>query len=52
MDLSEHISGLTVAGFYYWFTDNELGAITCWKAGVAILPMLAVPNPKGMEWIQ
>lgn len=52
MSLNEHITGLLVAGFYYWLTDNELGATTCWQAGVAILPMMVVSNPRGMEWLQ
>lgn len=36
---SEHITGLTVAGFYYLFTDNEMGASACWKAAMFMLPL-------------
>lgn len=34
----EHITGLTVAGFYYLLMGNELGAETCWKTAVELIP--------------
>ena len=34
----EHITGLTIAGFYYLLMGNELGAETCWKTAVELLP--------------
>jgi hypothetical protein len=52
LSLSEHITGLFVAGYYYWFIGNDLGAESCWEAGVAILPKMVIDNPRGMQWLQ
>lgn len=33
----EHISGLFIAGVYYWLTGDELGANTCWGTANTLL---------------
>jgi hypothetical protein len=37
MSVQDHITGLFVAGLFYWFIDDELAAATCWKSAVQIL---------------
>jgi hypothetical protein len=39
IDWQEHMAGLLIAGFFYLFNDNELGATTCWKTATTILTM-------------
>jgi hypothetical protein len=33
----EHISGLFVAGVYFWLVGDELGADTCWETANTLL---------------
>jgi len=50
LNLSEHIAGLTMVGFYYLFMDNELGAETCWKTAVKLLPLGMFMRGKIAGW--
>jgi hypothetical protein len=36
-ELKEYITGMFVAGVYYWFVGNELNASICWDTGVYVL---------------
>lgn len=45
MSFREHLSGLFVAGVYYWLQDDELGANTCWHTA---LILLGCPTPNVM----
>jgi hypothetical protein len=48
INLNDHLSMFIVAGFYYWFMGDELGAKTCWETGEYVLrqTFMTIPNPK------
>jgi hypothetical protein len=46
--LNDHLSMFIVAGFYYWFMGDELGAKTCWETGEYLLQNIFITIPSIM----
>lgn len=35
--INEYITGMFVAGMYYWLMGDELSAAICWKTGADVV---------------
>lgn len=50
MTIKEHLTGLFIGGFYYWLVGDYLGADTCWKTAVELIPLQYFEQTKTFDY--